>query len=134
MTRAMRTQCPDEEVFAHLVRGYVRIALEETDLLAVSLTERLYLPATVSERIDRVQADCSAEWPRWLSIAAATCPRHAQQHWSRRPRRLSTTACGSRISGNIETFLQNPRTLLSRHSDFSSAPLWSRSLRTASIW
>ncbi|QHE66659.1 TetR/AcrR family transcriptional regulator [Rhodococcus sp. WAY2] len=69
MTRAMRTRCPDEEMLPHLVQGYVRIALEETDLLAVSLTERLYLPATVSERIDRVQADYIAEWQRWLSVA-----------------------------------------------------------------
>jgi hypothetical protein len=69
MTRAMRTPCPDEAVLAQLIRGYIRIALEATDLLAVSLTERLYLPAAVSERFDRVQADYIAEWQRWMSVA-----------------------------------------------------------------
>lgn len=69
MTRALRTPCPDEAVIAHLVRGYIRIALEATDLLAVALTERLYLPASVRERFDRIQADYIAEWQRWMSIA-----------------------------------------------------------------
>jgi AcrR family transcriptional regulator len=69
MTRAMRTPCPDEAVLAQLIQGYIRIALEATDLLAVSLTERLYLPPAVSERFDRIQADYIAEWQRWLSVA-----------------------------------------------------------------
>lgn len=69
MTRALRTTCPDEDVIAQLVRGYIRIALEATDLLAVSLTERLYLPDAVRERFDRIQTDYIAEWQRWMALA-----------------------------------------------------------------
>ena len=69
LTRAMRSPCPDEEVLDQLVRGYIRVSLEATDLLAVWLTERLYLPDPVRERFDRVQADHVAEWARWLSAA-----------------------------------------------------------------
>lgn len=74
MTRAMRTPCPDEAVFPLLIQGYIRIALEATDLLAVWLTERLYLPDAVRERFDRVQADYIAEWQRWLSVARPDLP------------------------------------------------------------
>lgn len=73
-TRAMRTPGPDDGVIAHLVEGYIRIALEATDLLAVSLTERLYLPDAVRERVDRVQADYLAEWQRWLSVTRPELP------------------------------------------------------------
>jgi AcrR family transcriptional regulator len=74
MTRAMRTSCADEDVLAHVVHGYIHIALEATDLLAVSLTERLYLPAAVSERFDRVKADYLAEWQRWMAVARPELP------------------------------------------------------------
>lgn len=67
--RAMRTPCPDEEVLGLLIEGYVRVAREATDLLAVWLTERLYLPDAARERIDRIQADHVLEWQRWLSVA-----------------------------------------------------------------
>lgn len=69
MTRALRTAASDESVIVQLVQGYVRIALEATDLLAVALTERLYLPAAVRDRFDRIQADYIAEWQRWMSVA-----------------------------------------------------------------
>ncbi|QJY49374.1 TetR/AcrR family transcriptional regulator [Pseudonocardia broussonetiae] len=72
--RAMRTPCPDEEVLGLLVEGYVRVAREATDLLAVWLTERLYLPDAARERIDRIQADYVAEWQRWLSVARPDLP------------------------------------------------------------
>ncbi|HZZ47801.1 MAG TPA: TetR/AcrR family transcriptional regulator [Pseudonocardia sp.] len=74
MTRAMRTPGPDDSVLTRLIGGYIRIALEATDLLAVWLTERLYLPATVRERFDRIQADYIAEWQRWLSVARPELP------------------------------------------------------------
>ncbi|MEU6603791.1 TetR/AcrR family transcriptional regulator [Streptomyces shenzhenensis] len=67
--RALRTPGPDEAVLAQLIQGYIRIALEATDLLAVSLTEQLYLPAAARERFDRAQADYITEWQRWTSAA-----------------------------------------------------------------
>ncbi|MFI5953813.1 TetR/AcrR family transcriptional regulator [Cryptosporangium sp. NPDC051539] len=67
--RAMHAPGPDDGVLAQLVRGYVRVALEATDLLAVSLTERPHLPDAVRDRFDRVQADQNAEWERWLRVA-----------------------------------------------------------------
>lgn len=69
LSRAMRTTGPDSEVLAHLIEGYIRVAIEATDLLAVSLTERLHLPAGMTERFDRVRSDYTAEWQRWLSVA-----------------------------------------------------------------
>jgi len=69
MTRAMRTVSADEAVLAALVEGYIRIALEATDFLAVSLTEVLYLPEPVKERFDRIRADYIGEWQRWMSVA-----------------------------------------------------------------
>ena len=69
MTRALRTPGPDAEVLPLLIRGYIRVAIEASELLAVWLTERLYLPDTVRERFDRIQADYVAEWQHWLSVA-----------------------------------------------------------------
>lgn len=69
LARAMRTNCDDAEVLAVIVRGYVRVALEATDLLAVWLTERLYLPEEARETINRVEADYLSEWQRWLVAA-----------------------------------------------------------------
>lgn len=73
-TRATRTPCPDDEVLALLIEGYIRVALEATDLLAVWLTERLYVPDAARERLDRIQADYLAEWQRWLSVARPDLP------------------------------------------------------------
>lgn len=74
MTRAMHAPCPDEQVLALLVRGHVRVAIEASDLLAVWLTERLYLPEAARERFDRIEADYLAEWQRWLSVARPDLP------------------------------------------------------------
>lgn len=74
MTRALHTSDSDGHVLHLLVEGYVRVALEATDLLAVWLTERLYLPDTARERIDRIQADYMAEWQRWLGVARPDLP------------------------------------------------------------
>lgn len=74
MARAMRTARSDESVLAALVEGYIRIALEATDFLAVSLTERLYLPEPVSDRFDRIRADYIGEWQRWMSTTRPEVP------------------------------------------------------------
>jgi TetR/AcrR family transcriptional regulator, mce3 operon repressor len=74
MTRAMRTPCPDEQVLAAIVRGYVRVAIEASELLAVWLTERPYLPDAARERFDRIEADYVSEWQRWLSVARPDLP------------------------------------------------------------
>lgn len=74
MARARRTSRSDECVLAALVEGYLRVALEATDLLAVSLTERLYLPEPVNERFDRIRADYIGEWQRWMAITRPEVP------------------------------------------------------------
>jgi AcrR family transcriptional regulator len=71
MRRALRTPGPDAHVLPLLIRGYIRVATEASELLAVWLTERLYLPEAVRERFDRIQADYVAEWQYWLSLARA---------------------------------------------------------------
>ncbi|BBG01711.1 MULTISPECIES: TetR/AcrR family transcriptional regulator [Pseudonocardia] len=72
--RALRTPGPDDAVLGLLVEGYVRVALEATDLLAVWRTERLHLPDAARERIDRIQADHLAEWQHWLGVARPDLP------------------------------------------------------------
>ena len=74
MTRALRTTNADAQIIAHLVEGYIRVALEATDLLAVSLTERHHLPDGVTERLDRIRTAYLAEWQRWLSVARPELP------------------------------------------------------------
>lgn len=68
-SRALRRPVPDDEVVLALIEGYVRLGVQETDLASVSVTERLYLPADVTERLDRVAGDHVAEWLRWLTAA-----------------------------------------------------------------
>jgi AcrR family transcriptional regulator len=70
LTRSIRTPVADTAVISNLVQGYIRVATEATDLLAVSLTEKLYLPSALSERFDRIRADFVGEWQRWLSVAS----------------------------------------------------------------
>jgi len=65
-SRAMHHSASDEQVIEGLVRGYVRIATEATDLLAVSVTEALNLPASAAERDRRIRQDDLAEWVKWL--------------------------------------------------------------------
>lgn len=52
-----------------LVDGYVSLAAEFPDLVALSLTERLFLPLEVRERLQRAHSDNLAEWQRWLLVA-----------------------------------------------------------------
>lgn len=74
MARALHASASDDAVLRLLVEGYVRVALEAPDLLAVWLTERLYLPDAARERVDRIQADYTAEWQRWLTVARPGLP------------------------------------------------------------
>jgi AcrR family transcriptional regulator len=74
LNRAMRSPCADEEVLAAIVQGYIRVVIEATDFLAVSLTERLYLPPDITDRFDRVRSDYIGEWQRWLSAARPEVP------------------------------------------------------------
>lgn len=74
MARAMRSAPSDQSVLAALVEGYLRVAVEATDLLAVSLTERLCLPEPVRERFDRSRADYIGEWQRWMCVTRPEVP------------------------------------------------------------
>jgi AcrR family transcriptional regulator len=74
LNRAMHSPCADEEVLAAIVQGYIRVVVEATDFLAVSLTERLYLPADITDRFDRIRSDYIGEWQRWLSAARPELP------------------------------------------------------------
>jgi AcrR family transcriptional regulator len=64
--RALEEEPRSDKVIGRLIDRYIRLAVEATDLLAVSLTERLFLPAEVRDRFDRVQAENLVEWQRWL--------------------------------------------------------------------
>jgi len=64
--RALEEEPRASQVIVRLIDRYVRLAIEGTDLLAVSLTERLFLPDEVRERLDRIEAENLAEWQRWL--------------------------------------------------------------------
>jgi AcrR family transcriptional regulator len=68
-SRALRLPVPDDEIITALVDGYVRLSVQETDLASVSVTERLYLPADVDERLNRMANDDVGEWLRWLALA-----------------------------------------------------------------
>lgn len=66
LLRALREEPRDNRVIAALIDRYIHLAVEAPDLVAVSLTERLFLPEDVRERFDRAQAENLAEWQRWL--------------------------------------------------------------------
>lgn len=72
--RALRRPVPDEQVIHELVKGYVRLHSQETDVASVSVTERLYLPADVGERHDRLAGDQAGEWSRWLRLTRPDLP------------------------------------------------------------
>ncbi|MEU6697085.1 TetR/AcrR family transcriptional regulator [Pseudonocardia sp. NPDC046786] len=73
-SRALRLPVPDDEVVTALVDGYVRLSVEETDLASVSITERLYLPPDVDERLNRMAGDTVGEWLRRLGAARPDLP------------------------------------------------------------
>lgn len=67
--RTLEKEPQPERVIHGLIDGYVSLAVEFPDLVALSLTERLFLPADVRERLNRAQAENLAEWQRWLTVA-----------------------------------------------------------------
>jgi AcrR family transcriptional regulator len=67
--RALEQEPRSERVIVGLIGGYVRLGAESPDLLSVGLTERLFLPAKLQDRFDRVQSENVAEWQRWLVAA-----------------------------------------------------------------
>lgn len=68
-SRATSRSPSDNQVIDALVRGYVRVATEFPDLLAVSVTEALNLPERAAEREKRIRQDDLAEWVKWLRTA-----------------------------------------------------------------
>jgi AcrR family transcriptional regulator len=68
-SRALRAADADSAVLAGLVAGYLRVGMEATDLLAVTLTESRYLPEGSTERFRRMLADDLGEWAHWLRVA-----------------------------------------------------------------
>lgn len=74
LNRAMRGPSDDKAVLAAIIQGYIRVAIEATDFLAVSLTERLYVPPEFSDRFDRIRSDYIGEWQRWFTAARPEIP------------------------------------------------------------
>lgn len=66
LLRALEEEPRDDRVIVGVIDRYIHLAVEAPDLVAVSLTERLFLPQDVRERLDRAQAENLAEWQRWL--------------------------------------------------------------------
>jgi AcrR family transcriptional regulator len=66
LLRALEEEPRDDRVIVGLIGRYIHLAVEAPDLVAVSLTERLFLPENVRDRFDRAQSENLAEWQRWL--------------------------------------------------------------------
>ena len=66
LLRALEEEPRDDRVIVGLIDRYIHLAVDAPDLVAVSLTERLFLPEDVRERFDRAQSENLAEWQRWL--------------------------------------------------------------------
>lgn len=67
VARALTRPARDADVFDALVEGYVGLAVQAIDLLAVSLTENHYLPEDERDRFDRIREENTLEWQRWIS-------------------------------------------------------------------
>nr|WP_158703323.1 TetR/AcrR family transcriptional regulator [Pseudonocardia dioxanivorans] len=67
--RTLEQEPRSEKVIDGLVDGYVGLAAQFPDLVALSLTERLFLPQDARERLQRTQSEHLAEWQRWLVAA-----------------------------------------------------------------
>lgn len=64
--RTLEKEPRSDRVIHRLVDGYVSLAAEFPDLVAVSLTERLFLPPETRDRLNRAQSENLIEWQRWL--------------------------------------------------------------------
>ena len=67
--RTLEKEPRSDRVIDRLVDGYVSLAADFPDLVALSLTERVFLPAEARERLNRAQAENLNEWQRWLVAA-----------------------------------------------------------------
>jgi AcrR family transcriptional regulator len=64
--RALERESRDDHVIHQLIENYVSLATAFPELVALSLTERLFLPPEVRERLQRAESETLAEWQRWL--------------------------------------------------------------------
>ena len=64
--RALRDAADDADALRRLVSAYVRIAMENPDLISVAVTESIHLPEGAVERLQRIGNDRRAEWVRLL--------------------------------------------------------------------
>lgn len=77
--RTLQKEPRPDRVIHRLVDGYVSLAADFPDLVALSLTERLFLPTVARERLNRAHSEHLADWQRWLVAArpALDAPRAA---------------------------------------------------------
>ena len=64
--RALEREPRADRVVHRLISSYASLAAEYPELVSLSLTERLFLPAEVRERLQRAESETLAEWQRWL--------------------------------------------------------------------
>jgi AcrR family transcriptional regulator len=64
--RTLDRESRSDRVIDSLIDGYANLAAEFPDLVALSLTERHFIPPEVRERLNRAQAENLIEWQRWL--------------------------------------------------------------------
>jgi len=64
--RALEREPRDDRVIHRLIENYVGLAAAYPEFVALSLTERLFLPPEVRERLQRAESEVLAEWQRWL--------------------------------------------------------------------
>lgn len=69
VARALRTSADPINVLSALMSGYVHLTIEAVDLLAVTLSERQYLPDAERERFRRTDDDFVSELVRWYLSA-----------------------------------------------------------------
>ena len=67
--RVLDKEPQTERVINGLIDDYVALAADFPDLVALSLTERLFLPTEARDRLNRAQAENVNEWQRWLLAA-----------------------------------------------------------------
>lgn len=72
--RALRDADHDADALHRLVSAYVRIAMENPDLISVAVTEALHLPEGAAERLQRIGNDRRAEWVRLLGVLRPDLP------------------------------------------------------------
>jgi AcrR family transcriptional regulator len=64
--RALEREPRADRVIHRLIDSYVSLATDFPELVALSLTERLFLPPEVRERLQRAESETLSEWQRWL--------------------------------------------------------------------